>query len=511
MVVGTIHGPVRDAMTIARRIIASSIAFGVGILITAGSVVAAVLTLQRVVAGTREEFHELCDLREIAAHTRQAERFITNGHRDATVLELHQALSGLAQFQQFQKESPSAFEAQHSRNEEEIARRVYSLLAQAEEALTAKNSDAQLDAKIASEIERAETDLIDLMGVAENAVEDAHSRAERRFNSTLWLLLAIESALIVVGFSVSLLLYRNVVSPLRGLRSGTDRLAEGKLETRVELNGDREFVDLQRAFNDMASEMELHCQTLERRVAEKGRELAVAERLASVGFLAAGVAHEINNPLAIMSGYAESLLRMTSTVNDNSNGHTWRRDLETIRDEAFRCKRITQSLLDLSRLGDDHREPVELTRVIDNCISLISAWPASRGVTIETNCPADGQVMTLASEPEIKQVLLNLLVNAIEATTSTKGKVSVGLSRNNGWVELVVRDNGHGMTQETLSRAFEPFYSTGKPRTGLGLGLSISHAIARRHQGSLEAYSDGPGLGATVTLRLPALKPEFVK
>lgn len=495
-------------MTIAKRIIASSIAFGTGLLMAATGVVAAFMTLQHVVAGTREEFQELCELREIALHIRQAERFIAQEHRHATTLELRQALSGLAHYKRFQNETPSAFEAQHSRNEEEIAQRIFLAVSQANEELMNLNSDTLLDSKIAVEIEQAENELGDLVTIAEHAVEDAHSMAARRFESTLWVLLGIELGLIVIGVVISTILYRNVVSPLRRLRAGTDSLAEGKLETRVELHGDREFVELQRAFNDMASELEDHCNTLERRVAEKGRELAVAERLASVGFLAAGVAHEINNPLAIVSGYAESLLRTTSNGNGQENGDTWRRDLETIRDEAFRCKRITQSLLDLSRLGDDHREPVELARVVENCIGLIGAWPASRGVNIETNRTADNYMMALASEPEIKQVLLNLLANAVEATAPMNGTVSVGLARNNGWVEVEVRDNGLGMTKETLNRIFEPFYSAGKPRTGLGLGLSISHAIARRHGGSLDACSEGPGRGATVTLRLPALQTE---
>jgi signal transduction histidine kinase len=131
---------------------------------------------------------------------------------------------------------------------------------------------------------------------------------------------------------------------------------------------------------------------------------------------------------------------------------------------------------------------------------------ALRDVSFEIQAATCNGAMVLASEPELKQVVLNLLANAVEATAPSRGTVTLGIGRNNGWVEVVVRDNGQGMTPDTLARVFEPFYSTGKPNSGLGLGLSISHAIARRHGGALEASSPGPGRGATLVLKLPALE-----
>jgi len=298
------------------------------------------------------------------------------------------------------------------------------------------------------------------------------------------------------------------VAPLRRMRGGTDRLADGKLGTRLEVSGDVEFMDLQHAFNRMAAELESMCQDLERRVAQKSQELAVAERLASVGFLAAGVAHEINNPLAIMSGYAESILRTAKIRGAGNAGTEWIRDLETIRDEAFRCKKITQCLLDLSRLGDNHRERVSINRVVDTCTRLIAAWPASRDVRFEVQPAIEPGLVVLASEPELRQVILNLLANAVEAAAPSHGTVTITTGQHNGWVEMRVQDNGCGMSSETLAHAFEPFFSSGKPGSGLGLGLAISHAIARRHGGALEAMSEGTGHGSTLVLRLPALSEQ---
>jgi signal transduction histidine kinase len=206
-----------------------------------------------------------------------------------------------------------------------------------------------------------------------------------------------------------------------------------------------------------------------------------------------------------MSGYAESLLRTAKQQTPTQRSRQWVMDLETIRDEAFRCKRITQNLLDLSRLGDEHRERVPIAPIVESCARLIAAWPASRGVTFEIQPSNCDDAMVLASEPELKQVVLNLLANAVEATAPSRGTVTLAIERNNGWVEVVVRDDGEGMTPDVLARVFEPFFSTGKHHSGLGLGLSISHAIARRHGGALEASSPGPGRGATLVLKLPVL------
>lgn len=489
-------------MSIAKRIIASTVALGLGLLVAGAGVVTGFLVLQRLVTGTHEEFHELCDLRAIAEQVKQAERWLSRGQPAAAGAALAQAVSKLNRFDRFQREGPSQFGPEHARDEEETARDVLTAIG---EALTGIGSPAAAssDPTVRAAVERA-SDLLDVLTTSvEQSVAEVHTETARRFYRTLWFIIGLEIAAFLSVACISFLLYRRVVSPLRELQEGTNALAQGKLDTRMKPRGDREFVDLQQAFNAMASELQSLCENLERRVAEKSHELAVAERLASVGFLAAGVAHEINNPLAIMSGYAESLLR-TASREGFGERVALMRDLEAIRDEAFRCKRITQSLLNLSRMGDEHREPVAVARVVQSCARLIAAWPASGSVKFEVDTsPCDGATV-LASEPELKQVVLNLLVNAVEATAADHGTVGLTVARNGAWVEVAVRDNGKGMAPETLTRVFEPFFTAGKARSGLGLGLSISHAIARRHGGTLEASSPGVGRGSTIVLRLPA-------
>ncbi|MBI4718441.1 MAG: HAMP domain-containing histidine kinase [Planctomycetes bacterium] len=493
-------------MTIAKRIVASSTALGAGLLIGGAGVVIVFLDLQRLVTSTHEEFHELCELHQISAHVTSAERSLARQAPKVAEAELQAAQEQLSRFFQFQHDKPSAFDPEHARFEEDAASRIFAAVSTARERVESEPAARAPDTEAIGALEQAGNALSALIGRTEQAIADVHDQSATRFVRTLWILTAVGAVALAAGVAIGVILYRNVVTPLRHLRDGTDRLAAGQLDARLDARGDREFVDLQNAFNRMAAELESLCKTLERRVAEKSRELAIAERLASVGYLAAGVAHEINNPLAIMSGYAESLLRSERSGRPPREATEWVRDLETIRDEAFRCKRITQSLLDLSRLGDDHREPVALEGVVDDCVRLVGAWPASRGVSLKFQQSSGVGSRVYASEPELKQVVLNLLANAIEATAPTRGNVTVGLERSNGWVEVAVRDDGKGMTPETLARAFEPFYSAGKDGTGLGLGLSISHAIARRHGGSLEARSRGPNRGTDVLLRLPELE-----
>lgn len=493
-------------MTIAKRIVAVTAALGVALLVAGTGIVMAFLTLQRLVTSTHEEFHELCDLRKIAAHVTQAERLLANGERESTEAELREALAKLAQYDRFQREELSVFGTKHNREEEGTSRFILTAISTARAAVASPESSPSVDPRIA--LQRADDALSSLVARTEQAIADVHTETAQRFAGAVWLIGIIEVASFAAAVAISLLLYRSVVGPLRRLQDGTVRLAEGKLETRLDAQGDREFVELQDGFNKMASELESLCRDLERRVAEKGQKLATAERLASVGYLAAGVAHEINNPLAIITGYAESLLRTARQFPPTETSRDWNRDLETIRDEAFRCKRITQGLLDLSRLGDEHREPVAIGRVVESCAKLIAAWPASREVAFEIQPSSCNGTLVLASEPELKQIVLNLLANAVEAAAPTRGTVTMGIGRDNGWVKVVVSDNGQGMTPDTLARVFEPFFSSGKPNSGLGLGLSISHAIARRHGGTLEASSPGPGCGATLVLKLPALREQ---
>jgi len=492
-------------MTLARRIVLKTVVLTAALLAAGGGIVIGMLTLQDMTASTREEFDELREVRRVDRHVQEAIRQAAAGDAGAVREALAEAIAHLVEFEEYQESQPSEFGENHADAEEQHGARSLATL-QAALALLAETPPAKgWPNAVEAKLRDATRTLDQLADEIENAVATVHAQTANRFRLTTWVLFSFALLSVGAGLLISILHYRSVMRPLRELRGGTDRLARRDLGVRLELAGDREFVELKDSFNRMAEELESLCHNLEERVAQQSKELAIAERLASVGFLAAGVAHEINNPLAIMSGYAESLLRRLESKRPDSYPYEeWVQDLQTIRDEAFRCKKITQSLLDLSRMGDPHRTAVSLRTVAESCIRLVRSWPGCGETQIEFQSGTRDACTVMASEPEVRQVVLNLLTNAVEAAPAGRGQVVVSLSRDNGWVECRVRDNGCGMTAETLQHVFEPFFTRGKGRSGLGLGLSISHAIARRQDGMLTASSQGPGHGSEFILRLPA-------
>lgn len=300
--------------------------------------------------------------------------------------------------------------------------------------------------------------------------------------------------------------YRSVIAPLGRLSDGVRKVAAGTFTERLPATGKDEIAFLAADFNRMTDQLDGFYHQLEQKVAQKSRELVQSERLASVGFLAAGVAHEINNPLGIISGYAEySLERLRQSPGSISSAELIQ-SLQIICDEAFRGKDITAKLLSLSRSSDEPRQPVDLVRTVQDVAGILSGLRDYRDRRIEVRCASPGRMDVLANEAEMRQMILNLLMNALEASPAETGRVGAVLSAEGSTVRLVISDNGKGMSAATLERAFEPFYTErkGSLRRGTGLGLSITHAIVQSHGGRIRAESDGPERGSRFIVELPA-------
>jgi two-component system, NtrC family, sensor kinase len=293
------------------------------------------------------------------------------------------------------------------------------------------------------------------------------------------------------------------------LSQGVRGFAAGRFSGRIETSGDQEFAALARDFNSMANELESLYQELERKVELKSKELLRSERLASIGFLAAGVAHEINNPLSIIAGYGERSLQLLGKGLDVSSLPRTQKAIQIMCDEAFRCKEITGRLLSLAKPGNDRRSSVSLLQIVHEVISNIGGLPeyVNRQITLESH--GDEEFKVLANEGEIKQVVINLVINGLQAVQKDEGRVCIVLRRTYGEVELTVSDNGRGMSPATLDRVFEPFFTEKRgQKPGTGLGLSITHAILKDHAGSIFAESDGPGTGSRFVVRLPGATKE---
>jgi len=342
-------------------------------------------------------------------------------------------------------------------------------------------------------------------------IQAEQQRADARRRST-WLGVFALSAMVIVASSwIGIAQYRSVMNPLNRLGASARRIAAGHLDERVASEGDREFTSLATDFNRMAEELSTLCHDLERQVAAKSKELSQSERLASVGYLATGVAHEINNPLGIIAGYGERSLRILRRGLTESTAAGAARAIQVICDEAFRCKRITDQLLSLARPSQENRAIVSLANIVREVVSNFAGLPEYTDRTLVAAVSEDdASLHILGRAGEIKQVVINLVVNALQAVPGDgTGRVRVGIERMGEHLELTVTDNGRGMSPETRDRVFEPFFTTRRGDTpGVGLGLSIAHAIVREHGGSLRAESQGLGFGSRFIVRIPAAASE---
>jgi signal transduction histidine kinase len=330
----------------------------------------------------------------------------------------------------------------------------------------------------------------------------ASSRADYRTS------LIVVNVTSLVGLMCLVLLarlaHRWFVSPIRDLHVQVSKLAKGDFDSRIQVQSRDEMQDLADAFNDMTERLQAIYRDLARQVNERSRQLVRSERLAGVGFLAAGVAHEINNPLASIAFCSEALERRLNELLADRRHHpevgTVTNYLNMIQQEAFRCKEITQKLLDFSRMGDRQRENADIAQLIQSVIEIVHHHQSYKGKDIRFAPRHQPRVQVNA--PEIKSVILNLVVNALESMEEG-GVLRITLAVQEDWAVMTFADTGCGMTAEVLENIFEPFFTRSRTGKGTGLGLSISHRVISQHGGEIEAVSDGPDQGSTFIVRLP--------
>jgi signal transduction histidine kinase len=218
-----------------------------------------------------------------------------------------------------------------------------------------------------------------------------------------------------------------------------------------------------------------------------------SERLAALGTLAAGIAHEINNPLATISVSAEALAERI-TGGPDEFGY-----LSAIEEEALRCRDIVGDLSDLARGGSLDREPVDTRVLVDDAVRIIERASTLPPAQVKNRVPDDLPLVS-ADRGKLLQILVNLIRNGVEAS-GTGGKITVTARISGGILSLSVADNGRGIPPERLDRIFDPFYTDRE--TGVGLGLSLCHRIAELHGGRLTAQSGGVNRGSTFILKVP--------
>ena len=308
-------------------------------------------------------------------------------------------------------------------------------------------------------------------------------------------------ALVVYGF-------RRIGLPMRDIHRGARQIAGGDWEHRVRVKREDEIGELARAVNHMADRFSEIRGDLDARVQQQAGQLVRSERLASIGTLSSGLAHEINNPLSAIGMAAQSLTARSDALLAGAaekDRTLAERYLDMIARETARCTGITRKLLTFAK-GDGGRvEPHNVRTLVGEVLEMVRPMSryADRPVHFDPGPAGRGADCLLSvNGPEIKQVLLNLVLNALEATPDG-GCVTIAVKPGADDVELVVTDTGSGMTEEVKAHLFEPFFTRRADGSGTGLGLSMTHRIVADHGGTIEADSAGEGEGSTFRVRLP--------
>jgi two-component system, NtrC family, sensor kinase len=317
-------------------------------------------------------------------------------------------------------------------------------------------------------------------------------------------LVAWSSGLAVVFFC-GLIVYGYiwVFAPLRRLHQGALRVAQGDFNYRLAFTRQDEMKELAEAFNSMTARFQEIRGDLDRQVYERSKQLVRSERLAGIGLLAAGVAHEINNPLSAIAMASESLTERFAeepASAERQEAEVVQQYLEMIQREAFRCQKITQNLLEFARGNGDRCASHDLTSIVNDVLRVVRIMSRYRDRTIRFTRTAPCQLEM--NGPEIQQVVLNLVSNGLEAMDDG-GTMTITITEQTDHVTLIITDDGCGMTQQVIDNLFEPFFTQRRNGRGTGLGLSITHRIVTDHGGSILVESGGPGRGSTFRVRLP--------
>lgn len=345
----------------------------------------------------------------------------------------------------------------------------------------------------------------ELRAAVADDIGDGIRHSNKAIRQSLWVV-GLSTAQLVLTVVALLVYFRDwIYAPIRELQSGVQRVHAGDFDHPVKLSSGDELQELGDAMNAMAARVGADQRDLTRQVTERSRQLVRSERMVSVGFLAAGVAHEINNPLASILFCAEALERRVADADprgrpDPDAPAVVARYLSMIQQEALRCKDITQKLLDFSRSGDRKREPTDLAGLVRGVLEVARHLPNGRGRNVAFT--PTGYVVAPVNAQDLKSVILNLVVNALDSMDEG-GTLTITLTATPDAAELAFADTGCGMTPDVLDNIFEPFFTRSRTGKGTGLGLFISHQIVDQHGGQIAAASPGPGRGSTFTVRLP--------
>jgi two-component system, NtrC family, sensor kinase len=332
------------------------------------------------------------------------------------------------------------------------------------------------------------------VGVLEAKYADVRSKA-----LSLFILITVSGMILAVG--LGWIIADRISRPVKELIEASTQVSRGNLTPEIRTISKNEIGVLQKTFKEMLASIK---ERDERQKAESETRLLQFEKQATIGKLAAGVAHEINNPLTGIFTFTHLLL---SQKNIPENIRT---DLETIAQATDRVRKIVQGLLDFSRQTELDRESTDVNQLVGATVSLVGNQALIKGIRLRFEKGAGLPLITV-DQNQIQSVLLNIIINAMDATESggditvSKGKgMSAGKPGLKG-IEIICNDTGCGIEPDNLDKIFDPFFTTKDVGQGTGLGLSVSYGIVERHGGNIRALSK-VGHGSTFIIWLPIEK-----
>jgi len=341
------------------------------------------------------------------------------------------------------------------------------------------------------------------VGMLEKPYLDTARRVMRTFTAI---------AALCAVFLLALLYFSTtrIVRPLQQMALATRQIAKGDLSHEVRVSSRDEIGELAGSFNRMTADLRKANEelinwgkTLEKKVEERTQELRniqehliQAEKLASIGKLAAGVAHEINNPLGGILIYSHLILEDTPKTGPHYE------NLKKIVKETTRCKDIVKGLLDFARPKEPEMVPTDIHELLEKCLALMERHALFQNIHLQTSY-APNLPRIVADGGQLQQVFMNIILNAAEAMDGNGTlTLKTWIDQDRKDIAVEIADTGHGIKADDKKRLFEPFFTTKEVGKGTGLGLAISYGIIRRHDGDIDIRSEA-GRGATFTVRLP--------
>ena len=346
-------------------------------------------------------------------------------------------------------------------------------------------------------IEKMRIKARDIQSFTQNLSRKERADIATTIRMSIRLLVIALLLVLVFGIVINMNLARSIATPILALEKITKKIAQGDFSEQIEVKGQDELSSLEASFNLMEEKLKNALWSLEHtieKLREKQAQLVEAEKLASVGMLAAGIAHEINNPLTSVLTFSNLILEQCPKSDPRCD------KLKIVVRETERARNIVRQLLNFGRETNIRAEKININRPVEEIMDSLVAQEAFKDIELSMRL-GENLPDVYADPAQIGQVVLNLALNAIHAITPP-GKLEVSTRTEDKFVEIIFQDTGSGIAEEHMGKIFDPFFTTKSETKGTGLGLAVSYGIIKKHGGDI-AVASILGKGTTFTVKVP--------